>query len=257
MWWDDYQVVVPTLGATPNTKTAWTQLIASLDHDVFAWQLGTSYFNPKGDLLYDIGIGGAGSEVVIAPNVYLFGNSSGSAFYDSGVNHVVWQFIPKGSRVAIRYQGSGASLSFEYSISFLKGANGVRGSLTDVVGGATGDSGGIALTTGSWTEIVSSAAHDYDEAALFIGHRAATSGADQNGSVEIGLGGAGSEVSKFRTVVRQSNALDNVIQLQLRVPLKIAKGQRIAVRMNTGTGMDNSYDAVLALTRFNQTGGAR
>jgi len=95
-------------GGTANTKGSWAELQASTAVDVAA-VFGVVGFNndaaraATASLLYDIGLGSAGNEFVLVPNLPVWWSTS----YD-GPNDVFFQpvacSIPLGSRVAARAQ---------------------------------------------------------------------------------------------------------------------------------------------------------
>jgi hypothetical protein len=85
---------------TANTKSTWTELTAAtaseirevLFHHAFTYTSGTLWYS------YDIGLGAAGSEIILLPDVVFLGESgrSGSWFGPIPCR------IPEGSRVAMR-----------------------------------------------------------------------------------------------------------------------------------------------------------
>ncbi len=101
-------------GAVANTKGAWTQIVASTPHDLIGFFLGfdclqfvgggTSVAAPQ---LVDIGLGAAGSEVVILPDVFVFSNPENFAWEVSpSFSGFVNMPIKAGTRIAARSQSS-------------------------------------------------------------------------------------------------------------------------------------------------------
>lgn len=96
--------VTPVVGS----KGAWAQAIASLSGDTYGLMItihnsATSAANRT--YAVDIGVGAAGSEVVIIPD--LIGSSAAAYGSVGGGHHYYFPiFIPAGSRVAVRAQGS-------------------------------------------------------------------------------------------------------------------------------------------------------
>ena len=90
-------------GGTAHTKGAWSELIAATTHPYHwvclslthegALSAGTSY-------LVDLGIGGAGSEVVVVPNLAFYGGSTSDCMTGPVVCFPL--HIPAGTRVAAR-----------------------------------------------------------------------------------------------------------------------------------------------------------
>ncbi len=95
-------------GATANTKGAYTQIVASTSNRIAALILsvGSSLNSAPADadFLVDIAIGGAGSEVVIIPDILVVSEST-TVFFP----HAIGPFpvnIPAGTRIAIRCQST-------------------------------------------------------------------------------------------------------------------------------------------------------
>lgn len=88
--------VAITTGATANTKGAWSTLISGIATPGAWISLGVDRFSTVGDraALVDIGIGGAGSETVVAPNLVM-----GYRFYR---NTLFPLHIPAGATVRAR-----------------------------------------------------------------------------------------------------------------------------------------------------------
>ena len=98
-------------GATAHTKGAWSQIVASSDElDGLFMALGhgpvSSTLN-SGNLV-DIGIGAAGSELVIVPNIFVGNSQSGDSLLPA-VTDLFRVKIPVGSRLAVRAQSTNNS----------------------------------------------------------------------------------------------------------------------------------------------------
>lgn len=91
-------------GGTANTKGAWVELVASTSETYKGLYLksGFNNGNTNSDNLVDIAVGGAGSEEVIAQNLYVEGFSSENVPSALTVDVT----IPEGSRVSMRAQCS-------------------------------------------------------------------------------------------------------------------------------------------------------
>lgn len=96
--------VTPAVGS----KGAWAQVIAALSADCFGLLIcinSNSASAASRNSVVDIGIGGAGSEIVLIPNLI-----GGNAVAYNGVGGGLWHYfpvaIPAGTRVAVRAQGS-------------------------------------------------------------------------------------------------------------------------------------------------------
>jgi hypothetical protein len=105
---DNYSYPAASSG-TPggaNTKGAWVQVLAACPIDADGFLLG--FANNTGspcDFLVDIGIGGAGSEVVLIPDLYLRANVNDQL----GEKMFVPMAIPAGTRIAARCQNNTGS----------------------------------------------------------------------------------------------------------------------------------------------------
>jgi hypothetical protein len=101
--------ITVTAGNAAHTKGAWIQLIASTPYDAYGiWVSieGLSANNTNTAYLVDIGVGPAGSEQVVLPNLDAWGaDSTGWAI------RLYWfpVYIPAGSRIAARGQSVTAS----------------------------------------------------------------------------------------------------------------------------------------------------
>lgn len=181
----------PVSGATANTKGAWMQILASAPQDYTGlWiQLRGATTN---NALFDIGIGAAGSEIVLAPNLFcgpkLTQDSYGSVF-------ILPCSIPAGSRVAVRSQTDGVSISASINIGFFTGYLTAQypGNLFDI-GTMLATSTGTALTipasgSSAWVQLVASTAYDIKKFLLFIGG----AGPDTQAMIDLAVGAAGAE----------------------------------------------------------------
>jgi hypothetical protein len=103
--------ITVTAGATAHTKGSWTQLISSTTYDAYGIWIGIDGVHVSAavsNYLVDIGVGPAGSEQVIIPNLNVWGADATAA----GLNpHQFWfpVYIPAGSRIAARSQSVTAS----------------------------------------------------------------------------------------------------------------------------------------------------
>jgi hypothetical protein len=99
-------------GGTPNTKGAWSQIVAATTYDISAvvvvWdsQLAAG---ATGRGLIDLGIGPAGQEQVLIPN--LFASLAGNNTVNPQLTEVMEVEIPAGSRLAMRAQSTNNALA--------------------------------------------------------------------------------------------------------------------------------------------------
>jgi len=93
-------------GAVDNTKGAWVQLTASLANEIdrafFAFGNVANTARTDCNWLVDIGIGGAGTEQVILPNIAVSANLTSDGVYPNLTAFYDDFNIPAGTRVAVR-----------------------------------------------------------------------------------------------------------------------------------------------------------
>ncbi len=189
--------------ASANTVGSWVQLTASSAIDcvfIYVRAGGFSNIGPNGAV--DIGVGGAGSEVVVLQQLI-------TAFHDTnGVTNSVYLLptaIPKGSRISARSQVNHASdglfidvVLYDGAFTEVEGYAGVDsiGFVAATTLGTSVDPGAVASTKGAYSQLVASTARDY--AGLYVafdclGQTAGTLTNTDAGQVWIAVGAAGSE----------------------------------------------------------------
>lgn len=109
------QGTVLTAPASTGIKSAWTELSASCPQHlagiIVNVQAGSDTSLHASGVMVDIGIGSAGSETVIVPNIAYYGNTQESM--DARMP-VVWSAnIPAGTRIAARWQRNNANNSID------------------------------------------------------------------------------------------------------------------------------------------------
>lgn len=187
-----------TSSATANAKGPWTQLSAATGFEATAMLLhiNTSFNDTR--YLIDIGIGAAGSEQVIVPNLQV-GIPTGIA-----VSVLLPLNIPAGVRLAARSQdnfgSSGSSISGTlYAGGWATGPS--FSSMTDygantaTSGGTTVDAGAAANTKGAYSQLV--AATTYAHKAIMIAAMrptpATAMASDYAQLADLAVGASGSE----------------------------------------------------------------
>lgn len=98
-------------GATINTKGAWVEITASSVNPIkallFALGVQVNITRTNMEHRIDIGIGAAGSEQVLLPDVQVVQNASSDSF-GQAVQGPFFVSIPAGTRIAVRQQASNA-----------------------------------------------------------------------------------------------------------------------------------------------------
>lgn len=222
---------------TPNTKGAWSEIVAALPNDIshysVSWGLATSSL-PYSTLI-DIGIGPSGSEVVVIPNLHASQNIYGG-WVDTG-KVVLPLSLRKGTRLAIRSQdtiggqtavayGSGIVRTFNAPAPLAQGytAEGVDLSASSGTGVPLGNGG-----WGAWTEITAAAARSYR---WLMAMMTSPSSGDMSVECQIGIGASGSEraIADGELIWRGYTLSNTVSKCFYNGPCHIPKGTRIAAR---------------------------
>lgn len=192
--------VTVTNGAA-NTKGSWTQVVAATTdewHGFYVQMTTTGVSATNTARLVDIGIGAAGSEVVVVADMSM-GHYS--------VPHAVFipLLIPKGVRVAVRSAGVIASDGKSVAIHGIAGVGACPPWIyrrCTTYGTDSANSRGTAVnlpatanTDGAWTQLVASTTYDHRAFMITVGlGRGGTTVTACNAAFRIGVGGSGSEV---------------------------------------------------------------
>lgn len=237
-------LITATASGTAHTMGSWTQVVSATS-DAIEWvelflptATGTAATNTA--TLLDIGIGGAGSEVVIVPGIQV-------GFRQLGHGVRVPVHIPVGSRVAVRCQSAVISKTVDLSVTFYGAIHG-KASPTALVafGNNAATSRGVALPAGgtintktAWTEITSGVTQPLGALIVNLDFAGDNSQPASNVLVDIGIGASGSEaviIGDIFTVTRTSE--DMYSRSSLIYPCNIPLNGRIAARWafsdNTG-----------------------
>jgi hypothetical protein len=239
--------VTLTASATPHTKGAWSQVIASTSAQTTMLNFAVISVNVSTAdtaTLLDIGVGAAGSETVIVPNIAVGGCSS--------MTFRIPVKIASGSRIAARVQGVRASQTATIGVRDFQCVNATDAALipttVDVLGIDTATSTGTAMSgaSGTWVQIVSSTSNPYT--AFVIAPSASdTDTASQGDAVyEIGVGAAGSEV-RFGELNFAFGATENFSVPATRLNTfgrEVPTGSRLAIRHNISAN-PSKYDACI------------
>lgn len=197
-----------TSGAA-NTKGSWTQLIASTAADSAGILLMGFY--PGVRFGIDVGIGAAGSETVIVPNI--FWGQPGNRF---PLQTYVPVSIKAGTRIAVRAQDSSGGQTVPMLVAIFKAHHSGQtfplrdyptvasflgesaGYLTATSVGTTITASGTTHVKGSWAQLIASTTKRTTAVVICMG---AASGTDVRYFIDVGTGGAGSEVVLIPDIV--------------------------------------------------------
>ena len=235
---------------TANIKSAWVELSASTPYD--AQQISIRLANlsaARTNCLIDIGIGAAGSEIVIVPDLLYSGRSTDDAIYSFPIS------VTAGTRVAARIQANALAATadvichlYSYSVgrqSF--SAVDAHGSNTADSGGTDIDPGTTANTRGAWTEIVAATSHDHHGFVIGHGTGGDTSLTDGQFLYSVAVGPAGSEQVIVDGIhLASSSAADDVQpKASQYFDLQIPAGSRISVAAQSSiTDANRGLDVV-------------
>jgi len=98
-------------GYPAHTKGAWVELIASTSKKAIGIAASFSCIENPYRYLADVGIGAAGSETVLIPNIYL--NIVGITCVGTTMIFLPCS-LPAGTRLSMRFQFTGASYKYGY-----------------------------------------------------------------------------------------------------------------------------------------------
>lgn len=247
--------VAPSSGGSAHTKGSWVEVTAATTADVYriAMQTAVSFASGANTAgLLDIGIGGAGSEVVIVPNLAV-GYSSATVpgalpLWDLPV------FIPKGTRVAVRWQSARTSQALNtywtlYGPTSTTRATPRPAPFTWAYGPDTSTSLGVTLVPaaanakGSWVQLT--AATDGPIAGLAVGVQGNGLTVMQGGTVlvDIAAGAAGSEVVILPNLAFATSTSELVLRSHMLTtyPVDLPAGVRLAARCSNSGGSTSVY----------------
>lgn len=246
-------LVVVTGSATLNTKGAWTELIASSNEIYGLWlALRIASGNSLNtNVLMDVGIGPAGSEVVVVPDIILSGRNT---IFPLGLP----LYVPAGTRVAMRLASAVASKTVEVQAHTAPGGiipvesfSDARtyGAVAATSNGTPPSAPGAINTKGDWTELTAATERDHRLIIPFIGKPNGTANAGANGVVDIGIGPVGSEVVIVPDLRYEIYTSEVINPFSPTLPCRIPVGTRIAARYATTSTSANTTPCV-AVTMF-------
>lgn len=243
-----------TAPVSNNTKGSWVEYLASTARD-YTGLLVTINVNANNiSVLYDVAIGGSGSEQVVVPDLLFAGLDRDCAHFFAPVA------VPAGSRLSSRIAATnagGGTTTGQISIS------GVVGSLWGVPpggqlvalgatlasSGGTGiDSGAASGTFGSWTDLSASTARNISAISILTGNRTNATPADLalslNQGLQIGVGATPQVIYDTAFTTSDTGQIGPLPSLWL--PCTIPAGSRVACRtkMNTTDATDRVIDVI-------------
>lgn len=225
--------------SSTNTKGSWTQLVAATGIKANGLLLTFSDITAAQEALVDIGVGGSGSEVVIAANLAVVGTPVGSI--SPGMQFLLPVNIPRGTRIAARSQSTISSASVRISSVLFGTGFGQAEALStvDTYGANTADSGGTSIdpgasthTKGSYVQLTGSTNRPHKYIAIAVGNQANSTRSSFVWLLDIAIGGAGSEQVIIPNLALNCSSTSDIILPQCfnMLPVNIPRGSRIAAR---------------------------
>ena len=228
-------------GGTAHTKGSWVEVTNATTSPLNSLTVMLTAINYANGVdtstLLDIGIGGAGSEVVVVPNV-------GVGWANQYQSWTLPVSIPQGTRIAVRAQSTRTSQNISVWVIPTRNLNTRYRSpsaLVDVCAN-TATSYGVALsvpgavhTKGSWTQLTASCAQALQAIVICPQGAADTNQGGGTGLIDVAVGASGSEVTvvsnwpvAFTTAELLTPPAPNLW------PVNVPAGARIAARYQTG-----------------------
>lgn len=234
--------VLVTCGSA-NTKGNWAVVSAATPFDAHGIVATFAAKSAAGDQLLDIGIGSAGVEHVIAPDLLWTGGSS------SGYNKTMWipVTIPKGARLVCRSQSIAGATTGRVSVCLMQAGMLGLPALGKIIamGADTSATGGVSLgnpagsnTWGAWTEIIASVAKPLKWIMAVFGDQGITSRTSgQRYFGQMGRGSGGNEKPIGPEVTWSSSSTCFSINQWVGLWTDIPDGERLVARYGaSGTG---------------------
>lgn len=226
----------PITVASANTKGAWIEVVAAAPYEAngLIVNVRQSVAGSPSHLI-DIGIGAAGSEVVLVPDL----------LFSSRLGHPSAQWLPikvaEGQRVAVRCQSTSTANIPQVTVTFIGGthAGGPSYSRMLAYGVATADSGGTqvdpgatANTKGAYSEISAATTQPMKWLLAAFTAKANSALLDAAWLFDIAIGAAAAEVIVLPDILVGAQTASDMVTPQLMgpIPIDIASGTRLAVR---------------------------
>lgn len=200
-------LVTVTASGSANAKGSWTELIATTGFQATGIAVFGRWSTVAGGIL-DIGIGAAGSEQVLVPNLRFnakMDSTSTAGHTPAGMSPVFPISVPAGSRISARLQSAAASATQSVRVVLLGGGflpGEPQGKVTDYGVGGVGASFGTQITPsatantyGSWVQLSSGISAPINALVIALGDQNSTGPGDGNWLIDVGVGAASSEVA--------------------------------------------------------------
>jgi len=177
-----------TTGATAHVKTGYVEMISSVSANCNLLMIDSrnSVSGADQSILIDIAVGPVGSEVIIAPNVYI-----GMSF---GISpKMIPMTIPIGSRISGRIQANRINTTYTTQLKLYAGDTyGLPQSVETIGADISTSRSTVVSTNATWTELTASTSVDY-QALILCPSNIAGAATQASFAVRLGVGAAGAE----------------------------------------------------------------
>lgn len=226
--------ITVTSGGGSSVKGAWVEAFASISEEAKWIQVNYQSSNADENFAIDIGVGAAGSEVVvIADNPIFFNNSA-------MINLQLPRTIASGSRVSVRCKATIASATMRFMMYLSNDATfGTSTQNTTIQAGNKGidiDPGAVDNTKGAYTELIASTPHEFNYMVIFLANSDNNTQTGQNYLVDIAIGAAASEVDVIANLPFVSNGAELITTVAAFFET-IASGTRISARCQSSNAV--------------------
>lgn len=234
-----FYLVNVTSSSTANTKGSYTEIAASTSHIASGLYITTTCPVSEADYLFDIAIGGGGSEVDIVPNILQSVSTTSGRLL--GASYFFPISIPMGTRISARSQNNQGGASHDISVQVHLVSGGIMQSGAGVIthgantadsGGTSVDPGAVGSTKGSYTELVAVTSYPYLGFSLDFGNQRNQATAWCQWNIDLAIGGAGSETIILPDFHLTNNSAVHSVHPRKTpfFPIHIPAGVRIAAR---------------------------
>lgn len=246
-----------TASASANTKGAWAEIIATTICDCKGFWVQMGAQNTAKEYLVDLGIGAAGSEIVLVSDI-LFGSLAPSTRATAQCFFIPIS-IPAGTRISCRCQCATGSATLSVGVISLGpgfmpsnslGKCETYGAVEATSLGSTVDPGTSANTKGAYTQMTAATGIIVRELIILLGSNNAISHSNGSWLIDVAIGAAGSEIVSIPNlfvVPGFGNGMGFVPSVIGPIPVNYPVGTRIAVRAQSTVTLtaDRKFDCVI------------
>ena len=241
-----------TASATPHTVGAWVEAIASTSGPVdwlAVWATATATTGADTSSLIDIGIGGAGSETVVAASLPAGFQSADDGLRPFSGMAMFPLTVPKGTRIAVRQRALIASDTCSVFVeTYFQGLR--CGSVVDTYGAVTASSRGTNMpASDTYVELTAATTQPHQALVMLMSGGGATTMSNVDPIYTLGAGPAAAETALLTCMVHSSTS--EILKMSSR-PVAIYSGHipagtRLAGKQSIGA---NYRDMIVLGIRY-------